>query len=285
LKKSKRLEASLNKKDLTNFLKKLRNDILKEQTRLIEGSNDELRDEANRYLKMNEQSAKWSPRVRYFAAGEYGSKPVIGNVERPHYHIILFNVPVKWYQWDPIHEEWYSKKLEKIWKRGNIKISEVARESAHYCAKYTIKSLLDEWNNEDIRIAPYAVMSRNPGIGINYTFDEQNRNYHNGSKISHRGIEGGYNQPIGRYLKDKIWPEEETEFSGIRVWPKERRDATKKTNSYVQQNKDAEFNNAIRETEGDIQEAEQKIIRDRKRQFKEAIRARKIKQLKEKGKL
>lgn len=283
----KRLEATLDKRDLTNFLKKCRNEIIKEQISHLRGSNKDLKEEAERYLKKSEKTGKWNPKLRYFAAGEYGSKPQKGTIERPHYHIIMFNIPLRWYKWDTIHEEWYSKKLEEIWNKGQIKISEVVRESAHYTAKYTIKSLMDNWPKSDIREKPYAVMSRNPGIGNNYATDEQNTNYHNGSKTSHRGIETGYKQPIGRYLKDKIWPKEEvtSETPGVQIWPRERIEATNKTNDYVKKHKEAEFNKAIRETEGDLYEAEKKILRDRRQQFEEAIRARKLKQLKEKGKL
>ena len=144
-----------------------------------------------RWLKQSEKTEKWSPKLRYFACGEYGTKG-----DRPHYHIILFNVPINWYVWDPIHKEWYSPKLDAIWGKGFIKIGEITEGRAHYVAKYTIKSLLDDWDEKDIRPKPFAIMSKNPGIGSNYTENDETRDYFIRSEVNYTRGKGGYIQPI-----------------------------------------------------------------------------------------
>ena len=126
----------------------------------------------------------------------------------------MFNVPNEWYEWDSINEKWYSTKLDEIWGKGMIDVGEVNRKSAHYVAKYTIKHLFDYWDYDDIRVKPYAVMSKNPGIGNCYV-NEKNRDYHTRNEVGFTTLKGGYKQDIGRYLRGKIWPEkkEQMEYS------------------------------------------------------------------------
>ena len=131
---------------------------------------------------------------------------------------------------------------------------------------------------------PFATMSKNPGIGNNYIQDEQNRNYFNGSQTSHTRIKGGYIQPIGRYYKDKIWPEEINE-DGIRLYPKERTECNRKTKRYINEKNEKEWTKEVEAATGDIQAAETKIREQRRRDFENAIRLRKAKQLKDGGKL
>ena len=60
-------------------------------------------------------------KVRYYAIGEYGSQ-----FQRPHYHVLLFNVPT----------ELIRIMAEKIWKKGNVHIGRVERKSIGYVAGY-----------------------------------------------------------------------------------------------------------------------------------------------------
>jgi hypothetical protein len=278
LNSSRELKETLSKDHLRNFLKKTRNWILKEQISNLRSSNKDLLEEADRYLKKGKKLQKWetkaglkvkwvdtwNPKLRYFACGEYGSK---GN--RPHYHVILFNVPLRWYKWDPIHQEWFSNKLEDIWEKGFVHVGDVNRQSAHYTAKYTIKNLMDEWDENDIRVKPFATMSKKPGIGINYTNNVENRNYHIGSETSHTRIQGGYIQPIGRYYKDKIWPKEtpNKDTPWLQVWPKSRYNATQKAVAYGKKQENSQFDTEIRKEDGDILQAEENVRELRREQF------------------
>jgi len=264
---------TLKKEDISKWLKGIRNEIMREWREAERGRNKELKEEAERYVKKSEISGKWSPKLRYFVCGEYGSKE---KTERPHYHAIIYNVPLKWYKWDPIHKEWYSDKLEKMWGKGNIKISEVERASAHYTAKYTIKYILEEWDEDDVRVRPYATMSKKPGIGANYINDE-NRNYHIGTETNYTRLKGGYIQPIGRYYKDKIWPKEKEtweyeyehdkgktngETTGIRLRDENREQTNKKNYKYAKRKEEAKKELYTGEADGDINEAERRIRRE-----------------------
>lgn len=152
----------------------------------------------DRWYKYSEKSQKWAPKVRYFGCGEYG-----GNTKRPHYHIILFNVPNSFYKKDPIHRKEYSMEIEKIWKKGSVDIGNVERGSVHYVTKYHLFPLVMEWDEKEERERPFALMSRKPGIGINYINDEF-RNYINSTKNSYATLKDGIKQPLGKYYKEKI---------------------------------------------------------------------------------
>jgi len=86
---------TLDKKDVQNFNKSLRKEILK--------------DGDTRYLKRSEKTGNYSPKYRYYAAGEYG-----GKTDRPHVHILMYNLPLDWVKYDPIHDKKYSTIIEDI---------------------------------------------------------------------------------------------------------------------------------------------------------------------------
>ena len=170
-----------------------------------EGKKD---DEWIRYIKKSEKSGKWSPKMRYFGCGEYGEN----GTERSHWHVLMWNLPREWYEWDPIHEEEYSKVLEEIWGKGMISIGIVNRERAAYCAGYMMKQVGHWWDDEkEIRQKPMQFMSKNPGIGNNWVNDEI-RNYLVRSQNNYVGCEGGFKQPIGTYYKKKIYGDEKEKW-------------------------------------------------------------------------
>lgn len=137
---------SLQKKDIVNFIKRLRKELYPKQ-------------------------------IRFFGGGEYGNK-----LDRPHYHLLIFGHQfddTEVFQGGKYHFKrnfrknndqntiYTSKKLEKIWGKGFITIGEATFESAGYVARYSIKKITG-------KLAPfhyygiqpeYAFMSRMPGIG------------------------------------------------------------------------------------------------------------------------
>lgn len=132
--------ASLVKKDLQNFYKRLRKVLDKEQ------------------------------KIRYYASGEYGD-PLYGS--RPHYHNIIFNYWPKdatFYKNSSGGKLYVSPFLEKIWKKGFVVIGAVTFDTAAYCAKYCMKKINGERKEQHYgsRIPEFAVMSRRPGIGHDY---------------------------------------------------------------------------------------------------------------------
>lgn len=139
------------------------------------------------YIKRLRKNHEEKHGIRYYAVGEYGSR-----TERPHYHIILFNVVDS----KAIRRSWTYKRREI----GFVHIGEINEASIQYCTKYIIQrsSHTSKFNNP-----PFALMSRAYGIGGNYLTDEMvqwhrdaDRNYVNlyGQKLR-----------LPRYYKEKIW--------------------------------------------------------------------------------
>jgi hypothetical protein len=89
---------------------------------------------------------------RYFGCGEYGS-----HTGRPHYHLVLFGLPVL---------EAESFCLGR-WPYGFVSVRPFSQEHAAYVAAYTVKKLT---RADDPRLAPgqipeFAQMSRRPAVG------------------------------------------------------------------------------------------------------------------------
>lgn len=122
-------------------------------------------------------------RLRYYAVGEYGSRTY-----RPHYHILLFgDVP------DHV--------LRDSWSFGHVHIGTVTQASVMYCLGYIVNG--KGWKMTHKRQAPFALMSRKPGLGANYV---------NAAMIawhrSHRknyAILDGAKRHLPRYYKCKIF--------------------------------------------------------------------------------
>ena len=154
---------TIDKKDLQLFNKRLRARIMEEKGL----SND--------WFKINEESGEISPKYRFLGVGEYGEES-----NRPHFHIIAWNIPDTWFEWNDVNKEYYSDKLESLWDKGYIKIGTVTQQSIHYCAKYTLKDIFKSPDENSMAEKPFATMSRNPGIGQCYVTDDI-KNYYSKS--------------------------------------------------------------------------------------------------------
>lgn len=194
---------TLKSEELTKFFKSLRMKILKDTSKYP------VQMERYRWQKKSEITGKFSPRLRYFAVGEYG-----GRTKRPHYHIILYNLPTIYVRKDPFGK-FYSDQLEKIWKKGMIDIGKVEQGSAHYMTKYHLHPFTGSWQESDKREKPFVRMSRKPGIGANYITDET-RAYYRDSKNMCATLKNGIRQPLGRYYKEKIL-HEQSNYRDIQV--------------------------------------------------------------------
>ena len=195
------IQETLNKEHLTQFIKNTRQYIHRTENK------------DPRWLKKGIMSRKWSPKLRYYATAEYGGKGL-----RPHFHIILYNLPNDYIEYDYIKDENFSEVLDSIWKKGQIYIGKVEQGSAHYMTKYHLLPITEKWDDSDQRVKPYAVMSRKPGIGKNW-IDGQIINYYNNSKNSYATLKNGSKVPIGRYLKQKI--QEEISEESVRTMHRE----------------------------------------------------------------
>lgn len=128
------------------------------------------------------QDGNSKSKIRYYAVGEYGSQ-----TDRPHYHAILYNaVP------DTIAH------LDRTWTYGHYSVDNLNSARIHYVTKYHVNAV----KNEDGRTPEFALMSRNPGIGLNYV--TSTKDYHlKNNKFS--VINNGYDQRMPRYYVDKIF--------------------------------------------------------------------------------
>lgn len=85
------------------------------------------------------------PSIKYYAAGEYGSENF-----RPHYHAIVFGLPLKALGDLTYHASsngftlYRSSWLEKLWPWGFSTVSEMSFETAAYVARYCTKKLFSE---------------------------------------------------------------------------------------------------------------------------------------------
>jgi hypothetical protein len=189
---------TLKKSHLRKFIKALRQKIYRDYISDVDSPKIELSEEARRWLKKSEKSGKWSAKVRYFAVGEYG-----GRGDRPHYHIILYNMPLDYVDYDYVRKVDFSEVLEETWKKGMVHLGKVEQGSAHYMTKYHLFPLTEFWSPEDIREKPFAWMSKKPGIGLNW-IDGEIVNYYSSNKNSYAVIKNGSKLPIGRYLREKL---------------------------------------------------------------------------------
>lgn len=104
--------------------------------------------------------------IRFYMCGEYGSQ-----THRPHYHRLLFNMPLndlKPYFINKNHQQVYtSEYLQKIWGKGIVSVGEITYESRAYTARYILK----KQHINDLKpgqMQEFTNMSRMPGIGQGY---------------------------------------------------------------------------------------------------------------------
>lgn len=124
----------------------------------------------------------------YFCCSEYG--PTTG---RPHYHLILFNIP----KFIDVYEY-----VDTCWDKGFISISDVNPARINYVCKYVINPL----TSDVVRPRPFMLCSH--GIGRSYSDDISNCSYH---RNGHRTFiqKGDKIIPLPRYIKEKIFTYEE----------------------------------------------------------------------------
>lgn len=123
--------------------------------------------------------------IKYYGCGEYGSK-----TGRPHYHFCLFGenfrkertiIPCnynldaqKFMKKGSDRLLYYSETLQRAWSIkgvpiGNVSLTEFSAATAHYCAKYMVKSYEDYFKDAELRAlreAPFSSISN--GIGKEY---------------------------------------------------------------------------------------------------------------------
>lgn len=134
---------------------------------------------SKRHMQLfNKRVRKLSPKLRYYAVGEYGTE-----TDRPHYHSIMFN---------------HCDNIEKYWEYGHIHVGEVTPASIHYVTKYIINSK----GASQAREPPFSLMSRRPGIGQNYM--DTHEQWHKAQTKDYTKVKGQYGA-IPRYYRDRLF--------------------------------------------------------------------------------
>lgn len=126
-------------------------------------------------------------RVRYYAVGEYGS-----NNGRPHYHAIIFNADDT-----SIRQSWFNPKTKR--PLGIVHIGQVNESSIMYALKYVIQK-----EEAYQKTKPFALMSRQYGIGLNFLSQEMVDYIRSGNKTSVKI--NGTDTPLPNYYLTKIYP-------------------------------------------------------------------------------
>lgn len=125
----------LYKKDLQDFIKRVRNNHLKYYKQELD-------------LRNTKTAQNLAPQIRYFACGEYGEK-----TKRPHYHVILFN-----------YSNNIVESLVDVWKLGHVHIGDVNKATIAYTSKYIMKDSDDVLKEYPM----FNTMSKRPPIGHSY---------------------------------------------------------------------------------------------------------------------
>lgn len=164
--------------------------------------------------------------IRFYLSGEYSPEK-----QRPHMHVILFGLSLEDFSDDGVirpfhypefyvgrsdHELYYDGKnkfgdvyyrcpyLESVvWKKGRCCITEFDWKTAAYTARYVTKKLTGERESEyGLRLPPFALMSRNPGISGYYLDDHPEKDLFEEIRFSYNGMQKPYPKFVFDKLKD-----------------------------------------------------------------------------------
>lgn len=163
--------AHVSRRDCQCFLKRLRARVNTELLKL--GYSEEL------------------PNLRYYLSSEYGPTTYC-----PHYHLLLFNFPLKYLN--------AYETILKSWNMGMVQVGPLRDGGAMYAAKYILHPFEDL---PPTLTKPFSMMSRRPGIGFD-SITEPLKKYCNDNKTYLVRIPGGRKIPLPRYFRTKIFDEE-----------------------------------------------------------------------------
>jgi len=133
--------------------------------------------------------------IRYFLCSEYGP-----NTFRPHYHMLLWNVPLK--------KEGLYLALLDTWHKGFVSVRAVTDSRIKYCVKYC----LCETDLPEGLTPVFRLMSK--GIGKDYV---ANRGYWHSGNLDHYYYPyGKFHYPLPRYFAERLYTSDERAEANIR---------------------------------------------------------------------
>lgn len=191
---------ALNFDDMTEFIKRLR----------------------NKFRECN---------IDYYYSGEYGDSSF-----RPHFHLIVFNLPLddlEFWKLDNFGAPVYTSDIiHNLWKKGVCSVSKFAWLNAAYTAGYVEKKLDGRANAEysAVGLTPEGCrMSRRPGIAHEYYLDNYKDIWlNNGLNVS-RSVNSQGKLGIPRYFR-KLATEKGIGFNEFQLWQESVNDVSNLVN-------------------------------------------------------
>lgn len=148
---------------------------------------------------------------KFLGCGEYG-----GKTNRPHYHVILFNIPLPsdtFYNSRLINKEFYfqNKYIERSWRYGISNITTATWSTIAYVSRYVTKKIYGTQAEEEYsskgQIPEFIRMSK--GIGRDYYENEKSNIYKN-DEIIIKNRQGVHSTIPPKYF-DKLYEKENPE--------------------------------------------------------------------------
>lgn len=237
-------KGCLVKKDLTQFMKNLRQILTRDKE------------------KHPEKYKDWNGKIRFMACGEYG-----GEKARPHYHLIIFNMPLRTddlYNPRIINNEVYyqSHIVEQAWTKGISNISEASWNNIAYTARYITKKIngagSEEEYDEKGQIKEFFRVSRMPGIGEIY-FEKHWREIYKNDEIIIKNKEGSISCQPPKYYDELLKEKDPILYKKIKA----------------KRARKAKENNLIKEEKTSLLQLDQLAIEERshKERHKKLVRA------------
>lgn len=140
-------------------------------------------------------------RFRYIGVGEYGYEK-----GRPHYHLLLFNVPIGYGNFSTVRAmrnfEFFLE--ERFWPRGFVNVRELNAERIMYLSKYVVKA--EDFDGSKVK--PFMTCSKRPPLGFCYLTPKVIRYHHDANDFLVRN-DSGYWLPLPRIYWPYIWSHNE----------------------------------------------------------------------------
>lgn len=165
-----------------------------------------------KYISRYERSRPLS----YYLCSEYGPETL-----RPHYHLLLFDVP------DYLNsEKRLYEVLMKTWKLGFVQCGFLQDGGGAYVCKYLMHPVEDF---PDYLTKPFSLMSK--GIGKEYVTPQIVDYFY--SRGTYMTKENGHDFALPRYLRKKIFTDEELSLISKEIVDKLRIENVKEINKYI----------------------------------------------------